>query len=113
AAEMSRALQTLISSYKAPSQFIEEAAPPSQEDLLDTVIMENPLPEAMPLYTPQPVTDEQVGFERLIIMSNNYPMRVIPMNKNLITLGRSEDQAVRLEGKSISRRHARIERGFG
>jgi pSer/pThr/pTyr-binding forkhead associated (FHA) protein len=35
------------------------------------------------------------------------------MNKNLITIGRSEDQSVRLEGKTISRRHARIERGFG
>ena len=113
AAEMSRALQTLISSYKAPSHIIEDLQAPSEEDLLDTVIMESPLSDAMPLYTPQPVTDEQVGFERLVIMSNNFPLRVIPMNKNLITLGRSEDQTVRLEGKSISRRHARIERGFG
>lgn len=110
AAELSRAMQNLTAMIV---EEIPEEALRGEEAVLETVLMPAPIPEEMPHYTPQPVTDEQVGFERLVVTSEKYPTFALPMNKNVMTVGRAEDQTVRLESATVSMRHARIERGFG
>ncbi|MCU0512880.1 MAG: protein kinase [Anaerolineae bacterium] len=108
AAELSRAMQNL--SARLAEEIPEEAATPEQVE--KTVLMPSPIPEAMPQYTPQPISDDQVGFERLVLTSEKYATFAVALNKNVLTIGRASDQTVRLDVPAVSRRHARIERGF-
>ena len=49
----------------------------------------------------------------LVLYSENYPTKVYPLDKNVLTLGRDKDQDIVLPSDKVSRRHARIERGLG
>lgn len=105
-AEFSRALQIVRGRLITG---VDDAA--AEEDLHKTIAMPEPLPEEMPWFTPQPVTREQVGFDRLIIYSEDYPIRVYSIQKDVITIGRDEDRDVVLEDRTVSGRHVRLERG--
>ena len=69
------------------------------------------LPAIMPLRTEPPRTAEDLEYDRLIFYSEIHPTMSIKMERNLYTVGREENQDIRLSGRNISRRHARIERG--
>lgn len=110
ASELSRDLQEAhIALSRGPelaSDYITDA------DLLATMVMVSPLPPQMPMYTPQPVTPDQVGQDRLILYSEGYPTRAIVLNQSVMMLGRGDDQTIQFESKAVSRRHARLEKGF-
>lgn len=109
AIELARMLETISKNLERQEQ--EELAP-QVEDKFKTAIMAAPIDAQMPYFTPQPVLDEQVGFDRIIIYSEKYPSNAIKIDRDVFTIGRGDDVNVKLEGQSVSRRHARIER-FG
>ena len=74
-----------------------------------TVVMIRPLDEAMPHYSPPPLTVDLQSNDRLVFYSEDHPMQVIKLASELITIGRGEDQDIQLDGKRVSRAHAQIE----
>lgn len=110
AGEMSRAL-TNIENNLSSSVGGEVAVFDTDVDSMATIVSPDPIPAQMPQFTPPPATESQVGFDRLIVISREYPTLIIPISKDVVTIGRDEDRDVKLEGKKVSRRHARIERG--
>ncbi len=126
AAEVARVLRdslALISAAPASSAKPMPGAVPTGDaadplsitdiDALSTEVMSlYEAPEQPPYYTPPPVSPEEVGFDRLIIYNEAEPTVTITLNKNLFTIGRDSNRDVRLGGRRVSRRHARIERGF-
>jgi serine/threonine protein kinase/pSer/pThr/pTyr-binding forkhead associated (FHA) protein len=107
AAELSRALQNILSNMQQAS------AGAVALDAMKTVAMSEQLPSQMPMYTPQPVTDDQVGYDRIVIYSEKFPTKALRLDQRVISLGRGDDQMLRLDSPRVSRRHARIERGLG
>jgi len=78
-----------------------------------TVLMPKPLSAAMPLPTRFPDIGERTDIDRLVIYSEEFPTRVIPLDKNVFTIGRDSDVDIVLPGDKVSRRHLRLERGLG
>jgi serine/threonine protein kinase len=83
---------------------IEVEADPNQ-----TAVMVKPLAEEMPHYSPPPLSVELRASDRLVFYSEDHPMQVLKLDREVLTIGRGEDQDVRLEGKRVSRQHARLE----
>jgi len=107
-AEFSRALQIVREQLlREVTDHVDEA-----EDLHKTMTMADPLPDDIPWFTPQPVTKEQVGFDRLIAYSEDHPIKVYSIQKDVITIGRDEDRDVVLPDRTVSGRHVRLERSF-
>lgn len=109
AIELARTLETI--GKNLDRQELVEAAP-AAEDAHRTQVMAAPIDVQMPYFTPQPVTDDQVGYDRLIVYSEKYPSRALRIERDIITIGRDADNTLQLESPNVSRRHARIER-FG
>src|SRR6185369_1886460 len=78
-----------------------------------TVLMPKPLSVAMPLPTRFPDIGERTDIDRLVIYSEEYPTRVIALDKNVFTIGRDPELDIVLPGDKVSRRHLRLERGLG
>jgi len=81
----------------------------SADDENATVVMIKPLDEEMPHYSPPPLTVDLQANDRLVFFSEDHPMQVIKLASELITIGRGDDQDIRLDGKRVSRAHAQIE----
>jgi len=112
AGDLSRALQR--SSIAVASEGIGSARFASQiVDDQATAVMLRPLPATMPLPTRYPEIGERTDIDRLVIYSEEFPTRVLPMDKNVLTVGRDKEQDIVLPGDKVSRRHLRIERGLG
>lgn len=71
------------------------------------------IPKQMPMATRYPVANVDAATDRLVIYSEEFPTRVIPLNKDIFTIGRGDDQDIQLDHKLVSRRHARLERASG
>jgi serine/threonine protein kinase len=110
ASELSRALQRI----NLDGELDGEAAVFSGRSLEEqaTVVMDAPLPAQMPSVTHPPITIDQEEHDRLVIYSDNYPTRGIPLGKDVLTVGREKNQDVMIDSPLVSQRHARIERGF-
>ncbi len=80
-----------------------------EDDPNSTVVMIKPLDEAMPVYSPPPLTVDLQSNDRLVFFSEDYPMQVIKLSSEHLTIGRGEDQDIQLDGKRVSRTHAQIE----
>ncbi|MEO8609194.1 MAG: protein kinase [Chloroflexota bacterium] len=78
-----------------------------------TAIMGRPLPAEMVLPTRVPSPMETREHDLLVLYSEDFPTKVIPLDKNVLTVGRDKDQDIVLSSDKVSRRHARIERGLG
>ncbi len=107
AAELSRALQNILSNLQPAG------AGAVGLDAMKTVAMSEQLPSQMPMYTPQPVTDDQVGYDRIVVYSEKFPTLAIRLDRKVISLGRGDEQMLKLDSPRVSRRHARIEKGLG
>jgi serine/threonine protein kinase/predicted component of type VI protein secretion system len=83
---------------------IEVEADPNQ-----TAVMVKPLAEELPHYSPPPLSVDMRASDRLVFFSEDHPMQIIKLEREALTVGRGEDQDIRLEGKRVSRQHARIE----
>lgn len=59
-----------------------------------------------------PVRGEEVGLDRLVIYSQAGQSRSLVIRKPVLIVGRADDADVKLEGRKVSRQHARIEKGF-
>jgi serine/threonine protein kinase len=127
AAEMARDLQALatISSPPVPPapQILEPAAlldtaevEPEEpvEDAFATDLatekMTSPLPAEMPQFESPPIPDDQVGYDRLVFVNEEGLNFAAILDQVETTIGRGDDQIIRIEGEKVSRRHAQIER---
>lgn len=129
AGELSRLLQEL----QTPSPPPEEEPPPKPKPVeerrrtvrmvavsglekdefvtdLATEAMAEPLPAEIPDPQSPPVTEEQLGHERLVFYHETLPQIVFAIEGDEVSIGRGYGQDVRLEGRLASREHARIER---
>lgn len=80
-----------------------------ESDPNQTSVMVKPLDEDMPQFSPPPLSPELRSSDRLIFFSEDNPMQVVKLDQEILTVGRYDDQDIRLEGKRISRNHALIE----
>ncbi len=80
-----------------------------QSDPNQTAVMVKPLAEEMPHYSPPPLSVEMRSSDRLVFYSEDHPMQIFKLDRDALTVGRGDDQDVKLEGKRVSRQHARIE----
>ncbi|MEP6984596.1 MAG: FHA domain-containing protein, partial [Chloroflexota bacterium] len=112
AGDMSRALQR--TSIAVSSEDIGSARFSSVVvDNQATVLMPKALSVSMPLPTRFPDLGERTDIDRLVIYSEEYPTRVIALDKNVFTIGRDPELDIVLPGDKVSRRHLRLERGLG
>jgi serine/threonine protein kinase len=109
AIELSRTLDSIGKNLERQAQ---EALAPVVDDPFKTSVMNKPIDVQMPYFTPQPVSDDQIGYDRLIVYSEKFPSIAFRIESDIITLGRDPNATINLESQAISRRHARIER-FG
>lgn len=80
-----------------------------EADPNQTAVMVKPLAEDMPHYSPPPMSVDMRAHDRIVFFSEDRPMQIIKLEREVLTVGRGEDQDVKLEGKRVSRQHARIE----
>jgi serine/threonine protein kinase/pSer/pThr/pTyr-binding forkhead associated (FHA) protein len=80
-----------------------------RNDTIDTVLMPRPLDEAPPKLSIPPLSDELRASDRLIFLSEEFPIQVEKLNKEVLTIGRASNQDIRLRGRRISREHLVIE----
>lgn len=112
AGELSRTLQRALGDFARaiPGAATDASMRLASLDDQLTVALPEALPRHMPLMTQQPVTDAQTVHDRLVLYSEQYPTRVIPIDRELFTIGRGRDQDIILDSQAVSRRHARLER---
>ena len=112
AIELARALQRTSAGAGADGSRSAGTFGAAVDDQI-TAIMARALPAEMPLPTRVPSPLENRNHDLLVLYSENYPTKVYPLDKNVLTLGRDKDQDIVLPSDKVSRRHARIERGLG
>jgi serine/threonine protein kinase len=78
-------------------------------DQIDTVPMIKPLDQEMPPISEPGISHEVRASDRLILFSEDHPLQIIPLNKQIMTLGRGSNQDIILRGKRVSRSHAVLE----
>ncbi|MCA0457950.1 MAG: protein kinase [Chloroflexi bacterium] len=78
-------------------------------DAYATVVMPKPLPPEMPAFSPPPLSMEMRTADRLILYSEEHPIQMVKIDSEIIDIGRDDDQNIVLDGKRVSRRHARVE----
>ncbi|HVU12620.1 MAG TPA: protein kinase [Phototrophicaceae bacterium] len=81
-------------------------------DSLTTQMMDAPLGDQPAYHTPQPVPPDQVGFDRIVIYNETEPTVSFLLKKDIVNIGRDSSRDVQLPSRKVSRRHARVERGF-
>ena len=111
ASELSRALKR-TASEREKTGLPSDASIGVPGEPQATVIMRETLPAQMPLFTRQPISEEQLQHNRLILYSEEHPTEVVTLDKEVLTIGRGGDQDIVLDSQKVSRRHARIEHGF-
>lgn len=107
--EVSRALRRTTTGI---SQFgsISSVGGTRGGDVMATQLLEDVLPREMPPATRYPRLNATSKYDQLVIFSETYATQTIPLDKDILTIGRGEDQDIHLDSPSVSRVHARIER---
>ena len=77
---------------------------------LVTIKRLTPLSSEMPEIEPPEWTDEQRPYDRLVFYDSSKVVQVASLPDESMSIGRAYGQDIRLESRSISREHARIER---
>ncbi len=91
----------------------EPQVTPGPEALVQTQAMSlSAIRKEMPRRTPPYVTADQIGYDRLVIFSEDKSTQVIRLDKEHYTIGRTRDQDIILTGRGVSRLHAEIERAI-
>ncbi len=75
----------------------------------DTLQMIKMLDEELPHYSPPPMTVDMQSADRLMFYSEDHPPLVIKLTQQIMTIGRAQQQDIRLEGRRVSRQHALLE----
>ena len=78
-------------------------------DTIDTAVMVRPLEPEMPYYSQPPMSNELRESDRLVFYSEDHPLKIEPITKETITIGRGSTQDIRLDGKRVSRQHLIME----
>lgn len=115
AAEVARAFREIQQSMSRDAAIESGEVDPLTDtniDSLSTQVMNEPISETPPYHTPQPVPQDQLSVDRVIIYNDNDPTISIPLTRNVLTIGRDTARDIQLNGRKVSRRHARIEKGF-
>ncbi len=79
------------------------------DDSIDTAVMVRALEEEMPYYSQPPLNNELREKDRLVFYSEDHPLKIEPISKELMTIGRGSNQDIRLDGKRVSRQHMVLE----
>ncbi|MEM6528769.1 MAG: FHA domain-containing protein, partial [Chloroflexota bacterium] len=79
------------------------------DDSLDTVAMVRPLEDDIPPFSMPPLSDEMRASDRLIFISEDHPIQIEKLDKEILTIGRASNQDIRLRGRRISREHLVLE----
>jgi len=79
------------------------------DDTIDTAVMVRPLEQEMPYYSQPPLSNELRENDRLVFYSEDHPLKIEPISKEIITIGRGSGQDIRLDGKRVSRQHLVLE----
>jgi serine/threonine protein kinase len=109
AIELARSLESISKNLARQDDM---GATPELVDLNKTQVMSSPIPQQMPYFTPIPVSENEIGYDRIVFYSEKYPAKAVRVDRDVLTIGRDNDSSIQLEGNVISRKHARIER-FG
>jgi serine/threonine protein kinase len=108
AGEVSRALQDVqMQMANAENQAL---VLDTDVDTAATKLMQTPIAPTMPTDAAPPLPPDQALYDRMVIFSDAYPARTIAITKPLTTVGRDDDRDIVLESRTVSRKHARIER---
>jgi len=63
-----------------------------------------------PCYHRRPLTVDQRASDRLIFFSEEHPLQVVILDKEVLNIGRAEEnQDIILQGRRVSRQHLRLE----
>lgn len=79
------------------------------DDTIETAVMVRPLEPDMPYYSQPPLSNELRESDRLVFFSEDHPLKIEPIKKQTITIGRGSTQDIRLDGKRVSRQHLVLE----
>lgn len=79
------------------------------DDLNKTVQMVKPLDEEMPYYSSPPLSLDLQASDRLTFFSDDHPIQVVKLDREVLTIGRAEGQTIQLDGKRVSREHLLLE----
>lgn len=79
------------------------------DDSIETAVMVRPLEPEMPYYSQPPLSNELRESDRLVFYSEDHPLKIEPITKETITIGRGSYQDIRLDGKRVSRQHLVLE----
>ncbi len=80
-----------------------------RNDTIETVLMPRPLDEVVPQLSIPPLSDELRASDRLVFLSEEFPIQVEKLDKEVLTIGRGSNQDIRLRGRRISREHLVME----
>ena len=79
------------------------------DDSIDTAVMVRPLEPQMPYYSQPPLSNELREADRLVFFSEDHPLKIEPITKESMTIGRGSTQDIQLEGRRVSRQHLVLE----
>jgi len=79
------------------------------DDSIDTAAMVRPLEQEMPYYSQPPLSNELREKDRLVFYSEDHPLKIEPITKEIMTIGRGSNNDIRLDGKRVSRQHLVLE----
>ena len=75
------------------------------DDSIDTAVMVRPLEPQMPYYSQPPLSNELREADRLVFYSEDHPLKIEPITKETMTIGRGSTQDIQLDGRRVSRQH--------
>ena len=79
------------------------------DDTIETVAMVRPLEPDIPEYSAPVLSNEMRASDHLIFISEDHPVQVAKLDKEVLSIGRASTQDIRLQGRRISREHAVLE----
>ena len=79
------------------------------DDTIQTVAMVRPLEPDIPDYSAPVLSNEMRASDHLIFISEDHPVQVAKLDKEVLSIGRASTQDIRLQGRRISREHAVLE----
>ena len=86
--------------------------PPAESDSIPTDVSALLAWTEPPKHTPPQIAPDQLGFDRLVLFSENRPMLTFKLDRDRVEIGRSSKVEVMLEGRDVSRVHASLERAI-
>ncbi|MDQ7037250.1 MAG: protein kinase [Anaerolineae bacterium] len=104
-----RELSTALASLQTTSAQQASAVVSSDPD--KTAAMDFVPDGELPIFTVPPLTAQQARYDRLLLFSEAGGSSIVPIRRAVMTIGRDTDQSIQLNHPSVSRRHARLERG--